>query len=311
MERIRRCLRRLLGLHPALLLLLTAGATAGLGWVFVVGREDTPAAIAFYTLSAYALCAWAYRVPALVRWARGGPGAWLGRQPLYQRYRADIRFRGSCALYSGLASSLFFAAFKLCTALLYRSVWLGAIAAYYAVLALIRALLVRQLRRRPAGETPEQALWREWRGCRRTGWLMLLLTAAMSGMVVQMVRDGQGYAYPGYIIYVTALYAFYTVIMAVVNLVRFRGAGSPLLFASKAVSLAGAAMSILALQTAMLTQFGTEDALPAAWRNALTGTGVLALCFGLSIGMLWRSRRILRNTGPQAGPQGGNTDHGR
>lgn len=294
MERIKRLLRRLLGLPPALLLLLTAASAAGLAWVFAAGGEDTPAAIALYTLAFYALCAWAYRAPGLMRWVRGGPGAWLGRQPLYRRYRADIRFRGCCALYSGLATSLFFAWFKLAAALLYRSVWLGAIAAYYAVLALIRALLVRQLHRRPAGETPEQALRREWRGYRRTGWLMLLLTAAMSGMVVQMVRDGQGYSYPGYIIYVTALYAFYTVIMAVVNLVRFRGAGSPLLSASKAVSLAGAAMSILALQTAMLTQFGAQDALPAAWRNALTGAGVLALCFGLSAGMIARARRTLK-----------------
>lgn len=283
MERIKRCLRRLLGLHPALLLLLTAASAAGLAWVFAAGQGDAPAAIALYTLAFYALCAWAYRAPAFVRWVQSSPGAWLGRQPLYRRYRADIRFRGACALYGGLASSLFFAAFKLCAAALYRSVWLGAIAAYYALLALIRALLVRQLRR-------------------RTGWLMLLLTAAMSGMVVQMVRDGQGYDYPGTLIYVTALYAFYTVIMAVVNLVRFRSAGSPLLFASKAVSLAGAAMSILALQTAMLTQFGAEDALPAAWRNALTGTGVLALCFGLSAGMIVRAGQALKRR---------QADHGR
>lgn len=302
MERIKRCLRRLLGLHPALLLLLTAASAAGLAWVFVAGQEDTPAAIVLYVLSAYTLAVWGYQAPGWVRRLRAGPVAWLYRQPIFRRYNADIRFCGACALYSGLASNLLFAAFKLCAAVLYHSVWLGSIATYYTVLALIRALLVRALHRRAADETPAQTARREWRGCRRTGWLMLLLTAAMSGMVVQMVRNGRGYAYPGSLIYVTALYTFYTVIKAVADLVRFRNAGSPLLFASKTVSLAGAAMSILALQTAMLTRFGVEDALPAAWWNALTGSWVLALCFTLSVGTIVRAGHALKRR---------QADHGR
>ena len=52
-----------------------------------------------------------------------------------------------------------------------------------------------------------------------------------------------------------ALYTFYTTIMAVVNLVRDRKSGSPVMAAARGVNLAAALVSMLSLETAMLTQF--------------------------------------------------------
>lgn len=295
MTRLKAILYRLLFPHPAWLLPLAAGSAAGLVWVFAAGHEGEAPAFAFYLLSSYTLVIWAARAPRLIRAVRAGPVAWLLRQPLGRRYSADIRFRGECALYLGLLSSLFFAAFKAVTSVLYRSVWFGEIAAYYLVLAVIRAALVRGLRRSAPDGNPQACFQDELRGYRRTGWLMLLLTSVMSGMVMMMVWDGQGYSYPEIVIYVCALYAFYSVIMSAVNLARFRGVGSPLLSASKAVSFAGAAMSILTLQTAMLAQFDTDGAFPRQLANALTGAAVLALCFFMAVYMIAHGKRLSNN----------------
>lgn len=294
MTRIQRILRKLLLPPPALLVPLAAASAAGLFWVFAGGRDGSAPAIALYLLSFYTLVVWCARLPALVRWARRGPGARLARLPLVRRYRADLRFRGACSLYLGLASSLCFAAFKAASSVLYRSVWFGAVAAYYLALAVLRGALVLGLRR-CAAVPPQEQRRRELRGYRRTGWLMLALTAAMSGMVTQMVRDGRGYSYPGILIYVCALYAFYAVIQSAAGWVRFRGADSPLLSAGKAVSFAGAAMSILTLQTAMLAQFDAEGALDRQLFNALTGIAVLALCFGLALHLILHGSRLLRH----------------
>lgn len=49
----------------------------------------------------------------------------------------------------------------------------------------------------------------------------------VGGMIVLMVRTNSGFTYPGYIIYLSALYTFYTMITVVVNVVKFRKSGSP------------------------------------------------------------------------------------
>ena len=58
-----------------------------------------------------------------------------------------------------------------------------------------------------------------------------------------------------------AMYAFYSVITAVVNLVKFRKHGSPILPEAKAINLVAAMVSILSLETEMLAQFGEDDEL--------------------------------------------------
>lgn len=64
---------------------------------------------------------------------------------------------------------------------------------------------------------------------------MLLLSLAMAGMIVQMVLQNEGYSYPGTVIYASAAYTFYSLVLAAVNLGR-RTAGL-LLSAAKIVNL--------------------------------------------------------------------------
>ena len=72
-----------------------------------------------------------------------------------------------------------------------------------------------------------------------------------------------------------ALYTFYTTIMAVIHLVKYRKMGSPVLSAAKAINLATAMVSMLALETAMLTEFDTNG---PEFRRIVTGTTGAAVC---------------------------------
>ena len=56
-----------------------------------------------------------------------------------------------------------------------------------------------------------------------------------------------------------AMYAFYNIITAVMNVVKYRKYRSPVMSAAKVVSLAATLVSMLSLETAMLTQFGSTD----------------------------------------------------
>ena len=111
-------------------------------------------------------------------------------------------------------------------------------------------------------------------------------------MIVLMVLTDSGYSYPGYVIYLSALYTFYTVILAIVNLVKFRKLGSPILSAAKVLSFVAALMSLLGLQTAMISQFSTGGESFRRMMNAITGGGVWFAVILTAVYMLLHSRKM-------------------
>ncbi len=123
---------------------------------------------------------------------------------------------------------------------------------------------------------------------------MLLLNTAVAGMLALMVRDNRYYTYPGYVIYLQALYTFYSAIMAVVNISKYRKIGSPILSASKAVSLIGAAMSVMALQSAMLVQFGGDASTFRQMMNTITGSALTLLSIIITLYMIIHAVRKLK-----------------
>ena len=97
------------------------------------------------------------------------------------------------------------------------------------------------------------------------------------------------------LIYAMAAYSFYSVITAVINLVKFRKHGSPLLSAAKVINLVAAMVSILSLETAMLAQFGTDDDMEfRQLMTGLTGGGVILTVMAMAVFMLWKSERQLK-----------------
>lgn len=109
-------------------------------------------------------------------------------------------------------------------------------------------------------------------GCyRRTAWFLFLLNIPMGGMILLMVKTNSGFSYPGYIIYLSALYTFYTMGMSINNLVKYRKLGSPILSAAKVLNFVSAMMSVLGLQTAMISAFSEGEEEFRRLMNTITG----------------------------------------
>lgn len=125
----------------------------------------------------------------------------------------------------------------------------------------------------------------------------MLMNAALSGVVVLVVRENEGFRYAGDLIYVMAMYAFYNVITAVMNVVKYRKYRSPAMSAAKVISLAAALVCMLSLETAMLAQFDNGQN-PETFRRVMTGsTGgcVCLIVLLIAICMVVRSTKQLRN----------------
>ena len=239
MEQAKRILKRIFCLPPVPTVLIALPAFA---WVIYVLTEDIQGPLSYlsYIVSAYAL------VISVIWFVRGGKiiRDKAKRHPLTGRYLKDFKYRTRISLYQGMLINLLYITVKLVSGIYYRSWWFVTLAVYYALLAVMRFLLIWRW-----GEIKLEAELRRYRLC---GIMLLLMNEALAGMVILMVHQNQGYDYPGMLIYAMAAYSFYAVITAVVHLVKFRRYGSPVLSAAKAIKLVAAMVSILSLETAML-----------------------------------------------------------
>ena len=229
---------------------LAAVSAAGLYLVFTRGLESAPLAYAVYLLSAYGLTAAA----GLAVRAGRRVWQWVRSIPLAVRWLEDEYFRVWAGLLLSFLVNLCYAGLKVVCAVLYSSFWEGALGFYYILLSAVRLYLLRHTPSSRGGTD----YTRELRACRWVGVHLLVLNLALLWISVQIVRDGQGYHYPGTLIYAAAAYSFYCLTLAVIHAVKYRALRSPALTAAKAVALTCALVSIFSLETAMLSQFGGE-----------------------------------------------------
>ena len=283
MKRVWTLLERLL--HPPKWVLLTLPPIvfAALIYVLLKGKNSMPAYM-IYCMSAYCLTIWVLPLPRLFRKAKANMIHRLTGTVFGEKYIGDLAFRGSVSIYQGMMVNFLYVVFRIFVGIRYASVWFLTIAIYYLLLGIMRLSLILSYRNRNMKS--------ELRCYRRTAWLLFLLNIPMGGMIVLMVLTDSGYSYPGYVIYLSALYTFYTIIWAIVNLVKFRKLGSPILSAAKVLNFVAALMSLLGLQTAMISQFSTEGENFRRRMNAITGGGVWFSVILIAVYMLLRSRKM-------------------
>ena len=285
----RKLLQKLL--HPPgwVLIFVPLLSFAALAAVFIRRCPENILVYLIYSLSAYSLTIWLAALLGLTKRAKSAMmGSKLMRKaaasPIMGRYFKDLAFRGSISIYQGIAVNLFYVAFRIMAAIRYASVWFLSMAVYYLVLGGLRAYLIVYYRRR----TPEL----ERRCYHTTAWFLFLLNIPMGGMIVLMVRTDSGFSYPGYVIYLSALYTFYTMITSAINLIRFRRLGSPILSAAKVLHFVAAMMSILGLQTAMISRFSENGENYRRMMNAITGGFVCGIVILIAIYMLLHGRYL-------------------
>ena len=85
-----------------------------------------------------------------------------------------------------------------------------------------------------------------------------------------------------------AAYTFTALTAAIINVIKYRKYNSPVYSAAKVISLAAALVSMLTLESTMLTTFGEKTMTAAAqkWMLGATGGGISALIVAMAIYMM-------------------------
>lgn len=286
MTRFKAFLHRLLFPGRTAVIVSIPIAAALLYLTFAVAGEESAIAYVSYIFSAWSLTVFCtYGIGAF----RRGKSA-VCRNKYVSRYTGDVMFKMKVSLYGSLSFNFLYGVLKLVLGIYYGSAWFITLAVYYSLLAVMRFLLLRHVNQNSLGEN----LTSEWKRYRACGILLLVMNLALSGMVVLVVHQNQGFSYAGYLIYVMAMYAFYNITMAVINIVRYRRLGSPVMSAAKAIGLAAALVSMLALETGMLEQFGGDSKFRRRMTGA-TGSVVCLAVLAMAVYMIFKSTKSLKN----------------
>lgn len=249
---------------------------------------------ALYALAAVFLFAAVWALVLLCR--KGTPVQTVSglarRHRLLARWMEDDAFRIVSVGYGSLAGNSILAVSKILAGWWFSSQWLMVLAGYYLVLCITRFLILRSTRSDRPLKKGESRLAREWKAFRLCGWLLVVLSFALQGVTVLIVKEGQGFRYHGNLIFAVALYDFYCLAASLAYLVRKRKLHTPAIAAIRYISLATSLVSMLSLQTAMFASFG-QDMPPETqqFMNLLTGTAVCGLLAVLGVAMVLAARQ--------------------
>ncbi len=288
----KQLLKKLAFPPPWLILILTVISAASLIVIFIKGWDTNPVAYACYVLAFYTLSvvcvAFYFKLP---RYYKAVKNKAYSNSFIY-RYVTDAVFKTHVSLYRSLTVNLLYVAVNILSGVLYKGNWFFVLAVYYTILAVMRFLLVRYVRRNKIGTRRLGELKRS----RLCGWILLTVNIALTAAVMMILFRDKGYDYHGILIYVMAAYTFYITVTAIINLAKYKKYRSPVMSTARIINLAAALVSMLNLETAMLARFGQESG--EVFRRtmvAFTGGGIAAAVVALSVYIIARNTKEINH----------------
>ena len=275
---------------------LTLASATGALLILLVDWEGTFLAVVAYTMFGVAAITLSYTVYTLVRFApkmRRSIIEWAEKYEFTHSLLRNYGFRTIILTIGSFFMSVAYGVFNGVLGIVGRSIWFGALAAYYIFLAFLRGgiLIYHKRKKKNDGELDNDLVRaKTYRNC---GILLLILNVALSSAIAQMIFDEQSFSYAGWTIYAFAAYAFYKITMSIINLVRARKQNDLTVQAVRNVNLVDGAVSILALQTALLSTF-MEEGTDVSLFNTLTGTAISLFAVGLSIFMIVKANKSIK-----------------
>lgn len=189
----------------------------------------------------------------------------------------------------GLSLNILFAVFYAVIGIVGRSAWFGTLAAYYILLSIIRMIQIRCDRK-----TAKDRITEELRIYRKGGIFLIIMTVVLMGAVVLLLTVEEGKSYPGFTIYAVATYTFYQITMSAIHVIETRKMKSVLLMGVRDVGYVESLVSVLILQTALISAFGDGNIQTAHLMNGLTGGGVCVLVLATGINEVVQSGRLMK-----------------
>lgn len=253
-------------------------------------------AYVFFALAAISLAYTVYTVvvfaPVLKEKIKGG----LLRRPFTAKLLEHYAFKTAVFAGVSLVISLGFAVMNLVSAILYRSLWYGALAAYYTVLIFFRGgVLFFDVRGQRCCEGDERSYELcKWKIHLGSGAFLVLVEIAMALAVTQMMLSSRP-TQSGIIMAISnAAYTFYKMTMAILNLVRARKHDNPVTQSLRNINFADACMSMASLTVLMVATFDEGEPPEMLYVKSIVGFAACAVIVVLASIMIIKANKRIR-----------------
>ena len=284
----KKLAKALLFPHIAIMILLLPIATVLLVCSMVFIGTESVIAIISYVLSAYTLTVWCFKIPYLINFFK----TFKNENKYARRWQDDTRLRVNMSLYSSLVWNALYGILQLWLGFYHHTFWFYSLGAYYICLGVMRFFLARHTTRYAPGERMISEL-KKYRAC---GIVFLVMNLALALIIFFMVYWNRTFEHHMITAIAMAAYTFTALTTAIINVIKYRKYNSPVYSASKAISLAAALVSMLTLESTMLTTFGDGTMTPTAqkWMLGATGGAISVLIVATAIYMIAVGTRKLK-----------------
>lgn len=282
----RKLLKNIIYPHIVVVVILTATSFLGLIYSFAFNNAIPVLQYLSYIVSAYTLTIICFRVPKIITYFK-----LLKKENKYlQKWFSDVHLRMNVSLYGSLILNISFAIFQLVLGFYHKSFWFYSLFVYYIMLAIMRFFIVKHTRIYKTNEQEKTEI-KKYLLC---GKLLLVMNLALALIVFFIVYWNRTFYHNMITTIVIAAYTFTTFSVAIVNLIKYKKYKRPIYSAAKIISLIAASVSILTLETTMLTTFGTtENLLFNQIMLSITGISVIGFAITMAIIMIVRGNKAL------------------
>ena len=207
---------------------------------------------------------------------------------MLKRIVRDRGYRRNAIELFSLMYSAMFGVFNGILSILSSSVWFLMLSIYYVALSLGR-LGIFFYKKKSKGKSKFSSI----KLYRNSGIFLLIMNFAIGTAVLQIVFIEKGFKYPGLFIYAVATYAFTKISFAIRNISKTRGTENYTEMSLRSINLIDASVSILALQTALISEFsdGVGD---VTVMNGITGAAVTLFTLAFGIFMIAKSHKEIK-----------------
>lgn len=238
-----------------------------------------------YVISALALAYFVYTIVIFAPKLKCNITSLLMQHKFTREFLSNYGFRTFLTSCFSFIFNLAFVIFQGILAIKSKSYWYASITAYYLLLCFMKGNVF-------LSKIKDDTKAKQLKTYKSSGIMFILLTIALSGIIVLIYKTNRVFEYAGLAIYVVATYTFFNLSMSIYNLVKSRKQTSYYVQNLKNVNLAHSVFSLFVLQVALFQAFSPES--NTGFANALTGGVVCLLILTIGILMIVRANKNLK-----------------
>ena len=281
--------KKLLRIKGLFLVVLVLFCTSALYYVLSKENVNQAIEILVYLLSSFVLCNLTISTVTIIFKVR----KWILTHKHIYNLVYDAEYRMNYSVYLSLGMTIITAICKLSISIFFVSVWFAVVAVYSIVMGVARFIILKNQRKVLRIESDEDRQRYEAYTYKNCGISLIIFTLTLCAAVWQMIFYDKGTSYSGFLIYVIATYTFYSMGIAIKNMIKSRKVKNLILVAIQHLGYVNALVSMLMLQTAMFVSFGGEG-LFKRWMNAISGMTVCLIILIMGIQMIRKANRVLK-----------------